>query len=280
MKILNRYLFVLLLTLVLAFTARAQVAKTVIVEHFTNSKCSICANKNPGFYNNLNGQPDILHLAIHPSSPYSDCIFNQHNPVENDARTYFYNVYGSTPRLVIQGSVIPSTTSYSDPALWTPFLGAMSPVSIQVEQSKQSNLIQGRVTLQVEEAQTLGDLRLFVALAEDTVFYNAPNGEDLHFDVFRKALSEVGGDDITLPQNVGETATFEFEIIPDPMWDLDRMFMVVILQGATDKTVIQAAASTPDQNDVILGTTSVPQLENVQISPNSVQQELSISMPG
>ena len=49
-----------LLTTLLFFSfvwnAEAQVPKKVIVEHFTNTLCSVCASRNPGFYSNLNNQ--------------------------------------------------------------------------------------------------------------------------------------------------------------------------------------------------------------------------------
>jgi len=80
----------------------AQVQKNVVVEHFTNTRCGICASRNPGFFTNLNNNPDVIHLAIHPSSPYSSCVFNQHNSVDNDDRTNYYGIYGGTPRLVVQ----------------------------------------------------------------------------------------------------------------------------------------------------------------------------------
>src|SRR5260221_7207968 len=78
----------------------AQVAKKIIVEHFTNTDCSICAALDPGFYANLNAHPGVLHLSIHPSAPYPNGLLYKQNATANDARTNYYGVYGSTPRLV------------------------------------------------------------------------------------------------------------------------------------------------------------------------------------
>ena len=41
-------------------TASAQVERTVIVEHFTNTRCGICAFRNPAFYENLNNQENVF----------------------------------------------------------------------------------------------------------------------------------------------------------------------------------------------------------------------------
>ena len=117
-------------------TLLSQVPKKTIVEHFTNTKCSICASRNPGFYTNLNNQPGVLHLAIHPSSPYNGCQLYQQNSSENDARTNYYGVYGGTPRLVINGSVISVNANYSDNSMFTPFLQQTSPALIKINQIK------------------------------------------------------------------------------------------------------------------------------------------------
>ena len=159
----------------IAFT---QVPKKTIVEHFTNTKCSICASRNPGFYNNLNGQTDVLHLAIHPSSPYSGCLLYNQNATANDARTNYYGIYGTTPRLVINGNVIPASANYSSSSIFTPYLGLTSPASIRIVQEKFStDSIRATVIIKTEAVNSLGALSLFVALAEDTVFYTGSNGD-------------------------------------------------------------------------------------------------------
>lgn len=278
MKLLNTYFLLFLFPFLAINDAFAQVAKTIIVEHTTNTRCSVCSSRNPGFYQNLNSQSGIIHLSIHPSSPYSNCVLNQHNPAENDARTNYYGIYGSTPKLVIQGTNISPGADYSSPSIWDPFIGQTSPASIQIEQNKQSDLIQARVSIQTESTHNLEGLKLFIALAEDVVNYNAPNGENQHFDVFRKALPNEDGFEVTLPQNVGASVSFDVEIAPHPDWDLDQMFVVAILQNETDKEVIQAAATTPGQQDVISSIQTPPVLAGVQLSPNPFSSELSITL--
>jgi hypothetical protein len=112
--------------------AAQPVPRTSVVEHFTNTYCSVCASRNPGFYGNLAAFPQVLHIAYYPSSPYAACPFNQMNRPENDARTRFYGIYGSTPRLVINGSEVPSGTPYTDPAIFTSGLGQTSDFSLRI----------------------------------------------------------------------------------------------------------------------------------------------------
>ena len=199
--------FVTLITLVQF--VNAQVPKKVVVEHFTNTKCSICASRNPGFYTNLNSQTGVIHLAIHPSSPYAACFLSMHNPIENDGRTNYYGIYGGTPRLVIQGTVISSSVNYSSASIFTPYLGQTSPASIKIYQYKYGNdSIRSRIVIKTEATHTLTNLSLFVALAEDTINYTGSNGESVHYDVFRKSYTGTSGISVTLPAVVGDSVVY------------------------------------------------------------------------
>ena len=224
--------------------ARAQaVPQTVLVEHFTNTRCSICFGRNPGFYANLHQQPAAtLHLAYHPSSPYRLCLFSQQNPTENDARTNYYGIYGSTPRLVLNGSVIPAAQNYAAPALFVPFQGLTSPLSVQVTLAPQgTDSLVATVQVQTVAAPPLTGLTLYVALAEDTVFYAAPNGETTHYDVFRKSFTGPAPQTIT-PPAVGNTLTVRRVVAARAGWARPRLYAVAIVQQPGG-ALVQAGAS-------------------------------------
>ncbi len=238
----------------------AQVPRKVVVEHFTNSWCSICASRNPGFYTNYvaNQQSGLIHLAIHPSSPYSGCLLNQHNVAGNDGRTNYYGIYGSTPRLVIQGDVISPSANYSSATLFSPYVGQTSPASIRIEQIRFANdSIRASVILKTEAAHNWGSLQMFVALAEDTLFYTSPNGESEHYDVFRKAFTGVTGLAVTLPATVGDSVVYTFSSTVNQAWNFSRINTFVILQETTSKAVVQAQ-SYPSQ--INSAPTSLPEM--------------------
>lgn len=257
-------------------TATAQVPKQVIVEHFTNSECSICASKNPGFYSNLNAQENFLHLAIHPSSPYPSCELNQNNVAENDGRTNYYGIYGGTPRLVIQGTVISSGANYASPDLFIPFLAETSPAIIRIKQYRfNDEIFQSEITIKAAVDNNLGEIKLFAALAEDTVFYSGGNGEDEHFDVFRKALTDVVGNSIVMPAFAGDSIVVITTANLDASWDSDRLYTIAILQSATDKLVIQSAEERVVTDTI--GTVAIADFNNpltplVYLNPNPVSQ--------
>lgn len=269
------------LLLLLTFTflqsiITAQVSRTVVVEHFTNTRCSICANRNPGFYNNLNNQTGVLHLAYHPSAPYSNCIFNQHNVSENDGRTNYYGVYGSTPRLVIQGEEISPGADYSSNTLFAPFTGQMSPVSIRVEQSWDNNdSIEVKAVIKRVANQSLGSLRFFVGLFERQINYDAPNGENLHHDVFRKAMTSIEGQSFNLPSMVGDSVVFLSKHRARSEWVKTEMYAAAILQDESTKEVIQAEAADISDNPYT-NISDIPQSIDWRFFPNPINDIVTV----
>lgn len=272
----KHYFLTALLGVIFILEGLSQVPRTIIVEHTTNTRCSICSNRNPRFYGNLKNFPEILHIAYHPSSPYSNCVLNQHNPSQNDGRTMFYNIFGGTPRIVINGSVQSPGTNYSDPSIFTPFQNQMSDYSIDIQESRTQDSVIVNVTIQSVSASATKDARIYLAYAEDTVFYQAPNGESEHFDVFRRAFTGDNGDNITLPA-AGNSLSLRYAIPISQVWDMDRMFAVGILQERNTFDVLQASSNkgqgpTTGINQVFEG--------EFNIFPNPVLDVLRVQING
>jgi Secretion system C-terminal sorting domain len=267
---------ILLLLFVLgsAVTAVAQVTKKVIVEHFTNTRCSACASRNPGFYSNYSNQSNALHIAYHPSSPYPTCVISQSNTAENDGRANYYGVYGGTPTLVIQGSPIPAGQSYSSAALFNPFNGQTSPVSISVSQINLNDSAEVRISIRTIAQTMMSDVTLFAALSEDTLNYDAPNGEDFHYDVFRKALLGNSGQAITLPA-FGDSLVIDLKTWINPSWIRNQLSTLVILQETSNKSVIQAEKSQGTESE-ITSLQSIAKL-NSRVFPNPSTDKLFIT---
>ncbi len=265
-----------LLSCQLAFS---QVAKKIVVEHFTNTNCSVCASRNPGFYTNLSSQAGVLHLAVHPSAPYSSCLLYQQNSTANDARTNYYGIYGGTPRLVINGVVISSSADYSSSSIFTPYQSLTSPASIRIVQQKfGTDSIKATVIIKTEAPHALGDLSLFVALAEDTVFYTGTNGEDQHYDVFRKSLSSTTGSSVTLPASVGDSIMLTFSSPSDSIWNFSRIYTLAILQETSSKNLVQAEAVSPSGDVAATGINENIKQITASIFPNPVDNLFTIQL--
>jgi len=170
----------------------AQVERAVVVEHFTNTRCGICGSKNPPFYQMLENYPDVIHIAYHPSSPYSNCLFSQHNPGENDARTNFYSIYGGTPRVVVNGNVVSPSTPLLPENVLLDEIGKTTDYSVSIEHSiLPDESVRAQITLKQTGGKSAEDLKAYAVLTERLVEYAAPNGENLHHDVFRKVLLDI-----------------------------------------------------------------------------------------
>ncbi|MES2727183.1 MAG: T9SS type A sorting domain-containing protein [Bacteroidota bacterium] len=265
----------LIITTALSMALQGQ-NKATLVEHFTNTLCSVCSSRNPGLYQNLRAQQDILHIAYHPSAPYTGCILNQHNKVENDAKTNYYGVYGSTPRIVINGIVQSASTYYANASIFNPFKNIAADVSILVKQTVEGDLIKSTVSVKRLTSAVLNNLKLHVMYVEDTLFYNAPNGENQHYDVFRKAASNIQGVDITLPNNIDDSLVVLTQTTVNSAWNKNRMYTLAFVQNANDKTILNAAKS----NALKSNSTGINGLQDigVQLFPNPAGGVLYISL--
>lgn len=267
-----------LVVILFGYDAFAQVPKKIIVEHFTNTRCSICSSRNPGFYENLNKQTDVLHISYHPSSPYDSCELNKHNRAENDGRTKYYDVYGGTPRLIIQGAVVPSFADYSMDAIFESYKEQTSPLSIAIEQLQTSeNLIDLKVTITSETDHTLVDTKIFAGIAEQRVQFDAPNGEKEHFDVFRKAFTNIEGDSIRLDKKQGAIIELNYQLPINDAWVLEELYSFVILQD-TSKAVMQSEVSKFGEFMQAVNTTDI-NIKTINIFPNPVKDVLHIILP-
>jgi hypothetical protein len=232
-------IFFTLFILLVGIQLWSQPIQTVIVEHFTNSRCNICAARNPALYDLLDDYPEVLHIAYHPSSPYSNCIFSQHNPAENDAQTNYYGIYGGTPRVVVQGKVIQSQNPLLMASQIEENLGQAANYSVSVKQIQNTDQ-EAEVTVVIRKTGSGEEaLNLYAVVAEKQIDYNAPNGENMHHDVFRKVLYDMP----VSMANIGDSVVLNRRYSIDNAWTANQMYVAVMLQEASSKTILQSAAS-------------------------------------
>lgn len=228
-----------MLLLLLPFGSIAQsVPRAIVLEHFTNTVCSICANRNPSLHQNLQQNTNVLALSIHPSSPYASCFLSQHNTVANDARTNFYNIYGGTPRIVINGLVQAPGVAFGNAQIFQQFQGQFSAFQVAASLTLGNGQVQGRTVVYKVDSSLRDSLWLFQGLAEDTIWMNGGNGESAHYRVVRRAIQQK----VVMPSSIGDSMVFT-QVWPTHIdWDLSRLFQFAILQDES-KAVEQAAFS-------------------------------------
>ena len=231
---------VLLLFSLFAFSFTfAQTSKTPIIEHFTNTQCAVCGYKNPPMYEVLDSYPEVIHIAYHPSSPYSNCIFSMHNPSENDERTTFYDVYGATPIAVLNGEVLPPQSPLVKEEDLNAASSEMSDFSISVTQTESGvDQMNVKVVVQKISENELDNLNLYAGLAENEIQYDAPNGEDVHHQVFRLKLGEENLTNMQVDEMIEFYYTYNFHTD----WQTEEIFAYAVLQDE-DKTGLQSGKS-------------------------------------
>lgn len=260
----------------LALSISAQSPRTIIVEHFTNSRCSICAANNPAFYQTMAAYPQVLHIAFHPSAPYSNCIFSQQNPVENDARTNFYGAYGSTPKVAVQGKLLTASNPIITNTTLDTVLGQTSPVEVNaLEEFVTSDSIRVTVKVKTTGVGSPSSALLFAGVAEEPVLYNAPNGENVHHDVFRKALSSITGSAFSLPA-IGDSTSFEFGYKVESGWNINQLYTMAFVQLSSTKEILNAAKSTRVASPLSITPLNA---EAAKVYPNPAVNRLFVLMP-
>ncbi len=241
--------------------ASSQTPKRIVAEHFTNSRCSSCAGQNPSFNNTLAANPGILRISYHPTSPFASCIFAQHNPSENDARTNFYGLYGSTPRVAVNGSPLSNNPNpFQNPNLYVPYQNQTSPFQLKMEQKKEADTLRIRCVLTSLAEPPSGSLRLYAAVAEDTVFYNSPNGENRHYNVFRKTFFGPDGITFAAPP-LGDSLVWEGKMGRNQVWNFSRIFAYSIVQNVANRLLQQSHYTRPSDQTLTRVKNSVSQPE-------------------
>jgi hypothetical protein len=237
MKFLVQSCFILMF-LVGNINSEAQNRK-VLVEHFTNTKCPICKSNNPGFYTRYNKyKENAIHIAIHPSVPYNSCALYLANVPGNSARQNNYDLFG-TPTAYLDGksggSNLPSEAEYmnaiSKPANYELKFIDPNPSQVRMEIKTLNSLPSG------------ASIKLYVALTEKDLEYNAPNGEQHHYDVFRKFLDESNdGIQISFPAgaNAGDVISYSFGQIDYPVSNYNDYNLISFLQSNSSTEILQA----------------------------------------
>lgn len=218
----------------------AQIPLQSVVEHFTNTSCSVCAANNAGIYAAIKNKPNILYVSFHPSSPYPSDIFNIQNKAENDDRTKFYNIYGATPRTILNGEQV----SYSSlNAAIESKSSNMSNYSIDVIQTEGTN---NQFWVQTVIKKIANDsskyAKILVLVLEDTIQQTGNNGEPTHYHVFRKAMTAITGNMVELPANIGDSLVINNNFIAETSWDIKRLHSMAILQN-NSKTLLNSGVS-------------------------------------
>ena len=234
----------------------------IMLEHFTNTRCSVCASQNPGFFSTIaNFEDDVHHIAYHPPFPYNSCVFYQANTAQNSARATFYSIPG-TPR-VLRNGTNSTTAGQVTAAILQGLQDQTSPIGFTVSETSGASRT-ATVQIHTFGDAPSGNLRLFVAVAEREIAYASPNGETLHHNVFRKMLTNISGDAFT-PAASGNTATLTFNYSIESSWNADEIYVLAFVQNIDTKEVLNSGTRF---DPVVTATDEAINALNVKLFPN------------
>src|SRR5690606_32967487 len=196
------------------------------LELFTNTPCPICGSQNPGFFNRLANYEGEYHLiSFYPGRPYSSCIFYQSNIAENTTRLEHYtgDVFGS-PTVAIHGIDFRSPNQVTT-AVLDGLTGGTSWLHVDVEETTGTTR-DVTISLTDHVGGSLGLGRLFAVIVEREILYNAPNGETVHHNVFRRFLTASTGEIVDLSAGP-VTRTYQYNV--DGSWNANEIYVIAWL---------------------------------------------------
>jgi hypothetical protein len=219
-----------------ATSAFGQAKRFALLEHFTNTLCSTCASLNPGMFSTIQveSNTDLHHISYHWQVPYTNCVYYQANPTPQNERAAYYGVPGS-PRVSLNGASNTSTSNITTSAVQAAAL--TSPISIKVSETTAASGTR-TATVKIKGVGTIptGTYKLHIAVVEKKTNYASPNGETVHYNVFRKFLTASGGNDITL--TASEQLIF-FDYVPD-LATSSQLYVVAWVQSVPTKEVLNS----------------------------------------
>lgn len=176
----------------------------VLVELFTNTSCVPCVAANQYLDAVTNSNVIIIrwHTTLYPNDP-----FYAYNPTDNGARQTYYNTANANPQAFLLGKYMGNYNAN----LWTNVLNtqlaASRSMGISVAKSYDTTSKNGTLNISINQnsGAAVSDLVYYVALTEDGLEYNAPNGEEVFEQVMRDLFTSPNGDAINI--SAGQTVT-------------------------------------------------------------------------
>jgi hypothetical protein len=261
---------ILLFTTPLSIEAQ-NVKKYVLLEHFTNTLCGICAGTNPAFFNaiNVENNKNIHHVSIHSNIPYNTCKFYVANKTEQDDRATFYSLPG-TPRVAVNGAALINAANVSAASITTSATET-SPLSVKVTETTSASGASRNATISLKTVGALpaGTHKLYIAIVEKKVDYAGPNGETVHHNVFRKWINS---SDVTLGALNAEVS-FNYNYTFETGWNTAQIYLLAFVQNNTSKLVLNSGT----RFDATSATEEPSVDAQVSVSPNPTKEKVFLS---
>lgn len=244
------------------------------LELFTNTPCPSCGSQNPGLFSRLGNYEGEYHLiSFYPGKPYSSCIYYQANIPENSTRFQHYagEIFG-TPTVALNGIDFKSSSGVNTTVLDN-LTGGTSWLYVNVDETAGTSRT---VTIDLRDVVggSVGTARLYAVIVEKEIFYNAPNGETVHHNVFRRFLTDVNGEDVDLTSGQA-SKTYQYDV--SGTWNMDETYVIAWLMDPTTKEIYNSG--TRFDADFTSAINPVQPLSALSVYPNPATTEVNFTLP-
>lgn len=246
MRIFNRIVVVAVTALLLFGTASAT-RRLVVGEMTTNTGCGPCYLADlllDQLAIDLEGS--AIFIRYHAWWPHSSDPYYRYNTTENAARVNYYNVNG-TPNFRIDGHINGEHYRNSWAGLLVNETQVPSILEMGITGNYDPDALEGEftVTITAESDPSVSNLKLRIALIENGIRWQAPNGGTLHDQTFRDMIPNTSGQSMTISE--GETVEYTFDFAtPDPLVP-ENCVLVAFVQSDQNREILQgASAAIPD----------------------------------
>lgn len=247
--------------------------KYVLIEHFTNTWCPICASRNPELNALILKYPkNVHHVSIHPPYPYLGCPLYQYNKTENQARANYYNIQG-TPSVVVNGGAVSGGSPLLTENNLKTEISKTSAVSLVVTESKNGSSRTAKIRIK-SSVPVNGSLKLFAMIVEKNLRFTASNGELDHYNVFRKFLTPAAGQPIIISTS-GEQS-FDFAFNEESAWKSEEIYVLAFVQNESTKEVLNSGTKFDELSTSISVNINT---KFVKVFPTVATEELYVEFP-
>ena len=240
----------------------------VFVEQFTNTRCGICAARNPQFEaTRMQYTDDIVHIKYHIGSPYPNCFFYSQNRDEQNTRRDHRAVQG-TPTAIVQGQRVNGTNPLLPESRILEVRDEVAALSIDLIYEAGGV----RAVVANHGVNSSEDLKIWIAIVEDNVEFDAPNGEDIHSNVFRRFVSDPSGEEFTLDGSEVDLGVWDYMLDSD--WNESEVDLIAWVETSSGEvlnaTIAQQSISSNEE---------LVSFDQLSVFPNPAQSIVTISIP-
>lgn len=241
----NRYLFAIMVAVVLASSAYAQFPRTVLIEEFTSVTCKPCTTATAVLNQLIRDKGDNV-VTVRNEVNFAPSP-NPYSSVESESRKADFYQTETLPHGRVDGQIVAVTNQSELYARVEDRLMVEAPIKIELTQTREGSLMNVQVKLTAGSNGLQGNYVLHVVALEHEIYdpsiLNIPgnNHETTIFDVMRKMVNGLSGEPITL--DVDETKTIPAPYTIESAWNGDQLYTVAFVQNVDTKEVIQATFS-------------------------------------